>query len=505
MRVDPVNLGDLIDRSLDPCRLALIDLRLPEAPRHYSYAEMDRLSGGVARYLTQRGLPRGARIGIAALNRAEYIAVYFGAMRAGYVAVPINIKLAPEIIAFILDDADIALTFADAASRARLPAGAAVIDFDDAVPGGFAALVPPAEFETVVPQRDELAQILYTSGSTGRPKGVLLSHAGQLWVLKAKNLPPSAPEERQILAQPLFHMNGLIVTKLAFLTGSAMVMMPSFDAARYTQVLHSYRITGAFAIPTMFARVEKELKNRPDLDLSALKLVILASAPLTLALMQRVKEAIPSAVVTNSYGTTEAGAAVFGPHPAGLPLPPLSIGYPLPGSEVRLVDGPNDREGTLEMRNPAVMLGYNKLPEKTAQVLRDGWYISGDVMRRDDNGFFFFFGRADDMFVCAGENIYPNEVEKLLERHPQVLQAVVVPLADEDRGHIPVAFIVPVAGATLSFEEIKSFAIANGPAYQHPRRIEFRADLPLAGTNKIDRNALMKHARALEAAAAWSR
>jgi len=505
MRTQPVNLGDLIDRSQDQSRLALIDLRLPEAPRHYSHAEMDRLSGGVARYLTQRGLPRGARIGIASLNRAEYIAVYFGAMRAGYVAVPINIKLAPEIIAFILEDADIALTFTDSASRARLPADAETIGFDDAGPGGFGALVAPSEFETVTPQPDELAQILYTSGSTGRPKGVLLSHAGQLWVLKAKNLPPSAAQERHILAQPLFHMNGLIVTKLVFLSGASMVMMPSFDAAAYTEALHRYRITSAFAIPTMFARVEKELKSRPGLDLSSLKQIILASAPLTLALMERVRHAIPSATVANSFGTTEAGAAVFGPHPAGLPTPPLSLGYPLPGSEVRLVDGPNENEGTLEMRNPAVMLGYNKLPEKTRQVLRNGWYNSGDVMRRDENGFFFFFGRADDMFVCGGENIYPNEVEKLLERHPLVQQAAVVPLADEDRGHIPVAFIVPVAGAALDFEEIKRFAIANGPAYQHPRRVEFRPDLPLAGTNKIDRNALMKHARALEAAAAWSR
>lgn len=505
MRTQPVNLGDLIDRSLDQSRIAVIDLRLPDQPKSYSYADMDRLSGGVARYLTRRGLPRGSRVAVAALNRAEYIAVYFGVMRAGYVVVPVNIKLAPDIIEFVLEDADVALTFADAAGKSRLPANAEIIDFDDHGPGGFASLVVPEDFETIVPEPDELAQILYTSGSTGRPKGVLLTHAGQLWVLRAKNLPESFAQERQILAQPLFHMNGLIVTKLVFQGGASMVVMPSFEVVAYVEALHRYRITSVFAIPTMFARVEKELRKRPDLDLSSIRQIILASAPLTLAMIERVRDAIPSATVANSFGTTEAGAAVFGPHPGGLPLPDLSIGYPLPDGEVRLVDGAKENQGTLLMRNPAVMLGYNNLPERTRQVLQDGWYNSGDVMIRDENGFFFFFGRADDMFVCGGENVYPNEVEKLLERHPLVQQAAVVPLPDEDRGDVPVAFVVPVAGANLTFEEIKRFAIANGPAYQHPRRVEIRQALPLAGTNKIDRNALMKHARALEASGAWLR
>ncbi|MBZ8134348.1 class I adenylate-forming enzyme family protein [Afifella sp. IM 167] len=504
MITDFFNLGDLIDRSQDQARTAIVDLRDPAAPRSYTYGEMDLLSGGIARHLSARGLPPGARVAIASMNRAEYIAAYFGIMRAGLVAVPVNIKLPDEIIAFLVEDADVALAFTDAGSRARLPAGLPVIDFDNAGPDGFAALIEPAAFETVVPREGALAQILYTSGSTGRPKGVLLSHEGQLWVLKAKAVAPEMAESRQIIAQPLFHMNGLIVTKCAFLAGALLVMMPSFKAAEYTAAMAQYRVTHVMAIPTMFARVVKELEKEPEIDLSSLVQIVLASAPLTLALIDRVEKMIPSATVANSFGTTEAGASVFGPHPDGLPTPPLSLGHPLPGSEVKLVDGPDENHGTLMMRNPAVMTGYNKLPKKTAEVIRDGWYISGDVMRRDENGFFFFFGRADDMFVCSGENIYPNEVEKLLERHPKVQQAAVVPMPDEERGHIPVAFIVAAAGTSPAVEEIKAFSIANGPAYQHPRRIELRADLPLAGTNKIDRNALMRRARDLETAGGWS-
>jgi long-chain acyl-CoA synthetase len=490
MATFPTNLGDLIDRSQDLNRLAIVDLRLPDAPREYTYADMERLSGGVARYLQSRDLPKGSRIAVAALNRAEYIAVYFGVMRAGHVIVPVNIKLPKDIIEFIVDDSSIRLAFADAAARDKLPSGLETIDFDDAGRNGFAALVKPSAFDTVTPGAGDLAQILYTSGSTGRPKGVLLSHAGQLWVLKAKTLPAEFAREHQVLAQPLFHMNGLIVTKCIFLGGASLVVMPSFNPVAYTEAMAKYKITSAFAIPTMFARVVKVLDERPDIDLSSIKQIVLASAPLTQALIDRVRAAVPTASVSNN--------------PDGVPTPDLSVGYPVPGSEVRLVDGPDKDHGTLMMRNPAVMVGYQNLPEKTAQVIKDGWYISGDVMRRDKNGFFFFFGRADDMFVCSGENIYPLEVEKMLERHPAVAQASVVPLPDDERGQVPVAFIVPVAGARPTVDEIKKFAIDNGPAYNHPRRVEFRADLPLAGTNKIDRNMLTKRARELEAEKKWS-
>lgn len=500
----PKNLGDLIDRSKDLNRLAIIDLRLPESPKEYSFADMDRLSGGVARYLQSRGFPRGSRIAIAALNSAEYIAVYFGVMRAGYVVVPVNIKAPKDVIEFIVDDSESVLAFTDAATRGKLPPNLEVVDFDDLGPKGFAAVVKPAEFDTVIPEPDELAQILYTSGSTGRPKGVLLTHAGQLWVLDKKDLPPEFALERQILAQPLYHMNGLIVTKCVFLAGAAMVIMPSFNAVHYTEVMEKYRVTSALAVPTMFARVVKVLEERRDIDLSSLKQIVLGSAPLTQAMIDRVKAAIPSASVGNTFGTTEAGASVFGKHPDGIPTPSLSVGYPIAGGEVKLVDGPDENHGSLVMRNPAIMLGYANLPEKTAQVLKDGWYYSGDVMRRDENGFFYFYGRADDMFVCSGENIYPNEVEKLLERHPAVQQACVVALPDEERGQVPVAFIVPAAGNRPTVESIKKFAIENGPAYQHPRRMEIRADLPLAGTNKIDRNELAKRARELEASAKWT-
>ncbi|HMK80258.1 MAG TPA: class I adenylate-forming enzyme family protein [Xanthobacteraceae bacterium] len=498
------NLGDLIDRSRDLARPAIIDLVDPGHPREYSHRTIDDMANGVAQLMRARGLPRGAHVAIVALNRAEYLAAYFGIMRAGCIAVPVNIKLPRETVDYIMDDASIALAFADDANRALIRAGIPVISFDDEGPEGFAAQVKPGPFESVKAAPDEVGQMLYTSGSTGRPKGVPLSHYGQLWALATRTSGAQSESDRYIIAQPLFHMNGLFSAKTIFATNASVVLLPAFEARAYVEALAKYRVTAAGAVPTMWARVLKESDLLGKLDFSAFRRLMLGSAPMTMGLWDRIKAAFPGVALTIGYGTTEAGPAVFGPHPGGIPTPPLALGHPIEGSELKLVDGSAD-EGVLMMRNPALMAGYHNLPQQSAKALRDGWYYSGDVMRRDKAGFYYFVGRADDMFVCAGENIYPGEVEKLLERHPQVQQAAVVPLPDEERSQVPVAFIVTRPQAKLSADEIRKFALANGPAYQHPRRIEFVAELPWAGTNKIDRKALIDRARALEAAKSWSR
>ena len=187
---------------------------------------------------------------------------------------------------------------------------------------------------------------------------------------------------------------------------------------------------------------------------------------------------------------------MFGPHPKGIPQPELSTGYPHPEVELRLVRDGKDVEttieGALEMKCGALMTHYHKLPEVTAKAMTpDGYYRTSDVFRRDENGFFYFVGRVDDMFVCGGENIYPGEVEKMLERHPGIHQAAVIPVPDELKGHKPIAFVVQAPAApTLDEQAVKSYALANAPAYQHPRRVIFVDEMPLAGTNKIDKRVL---------------
>ncbi len=236
---------------------------------------------------------------------------------------------------------------------------------------------------------------------------------------------------------------------------------------------------------------ERELLARTDL--SCVRRVSMGSAPLTQSLIDQVRSVFPKAQIVNGYGTTEIGPIVFGPHPDGVKQPELSPGYAHRAVQLRLVrDGREVAdEGVLEARCGALMTHYHKLPEATAKAMTaDGYYRTGDVFRRDENGFFFFVGREDDMFVCGGENIFPGDVEKMLERHPAIHQAAVIPVPDELKGHKPIAFVVRASNAVLDEDAVKAYALANAPAYQHPRRVIFIDEMPLAGTNKIDKRAL---------------
>jgi acyl-CoA synthetase (AMP-forming)/AMP-acid ligase II len=209
--------------------------------------------------------------------------------------------------------------------------------------------------------------------------------------------------------------------------------------------------------------------------------------------LKSIGEVLPDIHVTNAYGTTEGGPVVFGTHPKGLKQPLLSVGYPHPDVELRLVNG------VLEMKSPGLLMGYHKAamrsPKLKSPFTGDGFYITGDTFRIDEDGFYFFVGRVDDMFVSGGENIYPSEVERLLETHPMVEQSAVIPIEDEIKGHKPAAFVVLRPGDSLAVDALKQFCLQNAPAYQHPRWIWFIDKLPLASTNKIDKVRLQELAK----------
>ena len=490
------NLGDLVDRSQDPDTSALIDCVDWDRPRHYTHRDIDRLACAVANGLLQKGLSTGQRVGILSANRAEFLAAYFGIMRAGLVAVPINHKFPRATIEFVLSDAEIRLVFCDTPRRALLPANVETIDFD----ADWTRFLGATTFDTVHPQPDATAMILYTSGSTGRPKGVPLDHAGHLWTVRSRLNGGPFRDHRLLVAAPLFHMNGLGTSKFVFAAHASMVLLPQFDARRYIEAIGRFRITWLTSVPTMLAMVVREKETLARTDLSTVRTVRMGSAPVTQKLVEDLRRIFPKTTILNAYGTTEAGPVMFGPHPQGRAKPDLASGWPLPDVEVRLVDehGREAEEGVLWIRTPANMTGYLNLPAKSKEVLTaDGWYISGDVFHRDEQGAYTFVGRADDMFVCGGENIYPGEVEHLLESHPDIVQACVVPVPDEIKGAKPFAFVVARAGSRLSEDQVKTYALENAPAYQHPRQVVFMTELPLAGTNKVDRKVLGEKALAL--------
>jgi acyl-CoA synthetase (AMP-forming)/AMP-acid ligase II len=301
---------------------------------------------------------------------------------------------------------------------------------------------------------------------------------------------------RYLIAAPLYHMNALALAKLACAAHATVVLLPRFEAKAYVEAIGHYRPTWLTAVPPMIAMMLRERKTLGRADLSSVEFIRMGSAPVSASLMEATHKAFPKAKVTNAYGTTEAGPVVFGPHPKGLKQPDNSVGYKHPKVRLRLVDGKNKKatQGVLEMKCPALMNGYHKRP-KIKPFTKDGFYITGDVLRRDDNGFHYFVGRADDMFVSGGENIYPTDVERMLEKHPDVGQAVVLPVDDDIKGTKPVAFVIPKVGHKPTEKAIKAYALENAPAYQHPRFVWFVDELPLASTNKVDRNALRKLAQ----------
>ncbi len=296
------NLGDLIPRDRDLSKVAIIDLGGEQGPREFSFAQIDAMGNGVARALERRGLRHGDRVAILSANRAEYIAAYYGIMRAGFVAVPVNFKFPRETIHFILRDAGAKLVLCDATRAADCPDDIARVIFG----AQFDAFLNHGPFDAVVPAENEPAMFLYTSGSTGTPKGVVLSHQSHIWVVETR-LAPGLDRHRYLIAAPLYHMNALALAKLACAAHATIVLLPQFSAPAYIEAIGRYRCTWLTAVPPMIAMMLREHDLMAATDLSSVAFVRMGSAPVSASLMASLHAALPQAAVTNAYGTTEAG------------------------------------------------------------------------------------------------------------------------------------------------------------------------------------------------------
>jgi acyl-CoA synthetase (AMP-forming)/AMP-acid ligase II len=462
---------------------------------------MDR----VAALLSGAGLVPGDRLAISIGNRFEFVEVMYGAMRAGVVPVPLNTRLGAEVLGYILRDADCRAAVIDPAANPQMEGVVAAAGLGlrfalDRAPAGWqeyeaALMAAPAGFEPPQLAPDHPSFQPYTSGSTGRPKGVVLTHAGQLWWIHAAERHwPTDPAGRALVAVPLYHKNAMAgAIKPRLHVGGSVVILPDFEPRRFLRTLAEYRITKAGAVPTVFSQLLQHRDLIESLDFSALKAFSIGSASVTPELMAEIRRLF-GVRVTESYGLTEGGPVMIGQPVDGRPTPFGSCGTAWPEGEVKLIgaDGQEGDFGELWVRNPGVTPGYHNLPKVNAERIVDGWLKTGDLFRRDAGGFYYFEGRTDDMFKCAGESIHPKEVENLLMRHPGVADACVVPVSWGDKGQAPVAMVMLRAPGAADEAALKAFCLAHGPAYAHPRHVVVTAAIPLNGAGKNDRTVVQR-------------
>ncbi len=336
---------------------------------------------------------------------------------------------------------------------------------------------------------DDVAFQPYTSGSTGTPKGIALTHGGMIWGIEhSQKYWPLSPADRLIVAAPMFHKNAMRGSVKPTLRGGAsLVIMRSFDPRRYLQAAADHRVTFCSGVPTMFAEMLRQTDLIGSLDFTSLTKISMGSAIVPPQLIDRLSETFKVSV-RESFGLTEGGGAIRQPIDGRIP-PRGSVGLVAPELEVKLVkpNGEEGDEGECWIRSPYVLREYVNLPELTRERIRDGWLRTGDILRRDADGFFYYVTRIDDMFVCGGENIYPKEVENLALKHPDVANVAVAPLTHDTKGLAPAAMVVLKQGKSVTSEELQSFFAANGPAFAIPRAVLFVDSIPLNGAGKVDR------------------
>lgn len=345
---------------------------------------------------------------------------------------------------------------------------------------------------------DDLAVLQYTGGTTGTPKGVMLSHRNLLAnVVQLESWVPDLRrgEERFLAILPFFHVFGMTVAmNLSLYTGCTVIIVPRFEVQEFLKLLKKTRPTLFPGVPSIFVALLAD-PNVRSYNLSSIRLCITGSAPMPLEVLRRFEE-LTGCVIIEGYGLSEASPVTHA-NPIGGVRKVGSIGIALPDTDCRIVDldlGVEERPigevGELLIRGPQVMQGYWKLPQETADTLREDWLYTGDIARMDEDGYVFIVDRKKDTIISCGYNIYPREIDEVLYEHPKVLDAVAIGVPDLYRGETVKAFVVLKAGESVTEEEIIQFCKARLAAYKVPRAVEFRQSLPKSMVGKVFRKEL---------------
>ncbi|HEX2137464.1 MAG TPA: malonyl-CoA synthase [Microvirga sp.] len=489
-----------IFRSRCPADLSKVFLERPDGSV-VTYAELIARSGQLAHALTRLGVKPGDRVAAQVDKSAEALLVYLAALRAGAVYLPLNSAYTTGEIRYFLGDAEPTVFVC----RPELAAEMKTLATEVGVPrvetlgaAGDGSLMEAARaeasgFEDVARTRDDLAAILYTSGTTGRSKGAMLSHgnlASNAEVLR--DTWRFTPDDRLLHALPIFHTHGLFVaTNVTLMTGSSLIFLPSFNADELIRLLP--HATVMMGVPTFYTRLLAREDFTRDL-VAHMRLFVSGSAPLSAETHKEFQERTGHAILER-YGMTETNMNTSNPYDGE--RIPGSVGFPLPGVEIRIADPQTGRElpqgevGVIEIRGPNVFKGYWRMPEKTREEFReDGFFISGDLGRIDERGYIYIVGRAKDLIISGGFNVYPAEVEAAIEALPGVAECAVIGVPHADFGEAVVAVVTPKPGAKLEEKAIQA-ALANELAkFKQPKRVVITSDLPRNAMGKVQKKDL---------------
>ncbi|NYG54569.1 long-chain-fatty-acid--CoA ligase [Nocardioides perillae] len=512
------NLSALLEGSVEryPDRDAIVF-----GATRLTYAQVNGAANQVANLLVSRGVQPGDKVALTCPNLPYFSIIYYGILKAGATVVPLNVLLKGREVAYHLADSDAKAYFCFQGTP-ELPTGTdgkAGFDEADGCEHFFVITADPAAespiegtetmgramagqaptFETVQTDDDDTAVILYTSGTTGQPKGAELRHRNMRDnALSGKDLFGADPEspDTYLCVLPLFHSFGqTVIQNGGFAFGGTVVMLPRFEAEPALQLMLSERVTFFAGVPTMYWGLLGALDESVDVATLAKNLRIAAAGGSALPVeVHREFEQRFGVTILEGYGLSETSpVASFSPY--GQPPRVGSIGLPIPGVEMKLispepgdwseVEGGPDAVGEIAIKGHNIMKGYYGRPDATEEAIRDGWFRSGDLGRKDEDGYYYIVDRSKDMIIRGGYNVYPREVEEVLMTHPDVSLAAVIGVPHESHGEEVKAVLILNEGATVTEDEVVAWCKEQMAGYKYPRIVQFVQQLPMTATGKI--------------------
>jgi long-chain acyl-CoA synthetase len=463
-----------------------------------TYAELDAAADDIARGLAGRGVRPGDRVAIGMPNVPRFAPAYFGCLRAGAVVVPLNVMFTAAETTRILQDCEArialcALPFAEVVEEAVKDAGDIEVVTAD-------AWSTPTERSDVAPDvevsEDDLAVVAYTSGTTSEPKGVMLTHGNLAANLHQQMSIPDAhvtSDDVVFLSLPLFHIFGLNVTLgLVVMNGATGILVERFEPVASLRTIQNHRVTVLFGAPTMYS-AWVNTPGADQYDFSSVRLAVSGAAPLTEDTLQSFEQ-IFGVKIYEGYGLTETAPTLTSNRMGDEPRP-RSIGKPLPGVELRLVDDDGrDVElgdpGEIVVRGPNVFAGYWRRDEETKRAFVDGWFRTGDIAVQDEDGYLYIVDRKRDLVIVSGFNVFPSEVEDALLQSPKVKEAAVVGVPHPYTGEAVKAYVVLADGVIASESELIAEVETRLARFKSPQSIEIVDSLPHLLTGKVLRRAL---------------